>query len=185
VKIFFHSTLQFFSLALLLLHSPISFATSRGLTSKSLLVSAAIPLIGGAYSYTSGDIEGLKELALECLITAQLTTFTKNAIHRTRPNGENDLSFPSGHTAAAFVGASYLHHRYGIIWGAPMYVLAGVIGYQRVNVKDHYWSDVIAGAALGYAAGALFTARYPNVWFEPAVDVRNKSVGLQVNTRFG
>lgn len=158
---------------------------ANGLTTKSMLVSISIPAIGGVYSYTSGDIEGLKELGLACLVTAQLTTLLKNAVHRTRPNGDNDLSFPSGHTAAAFVGASYLQHRYGMVWGIPMYALASVIGYQRVNVKDHFWSDVIAGAALGYTAGAIFTAKYPNVWLEPTVDVENRSYGMQINARFG
>ncbi len=148
------------------------------------MVAVSIPVIAGTYSATSGDYEGLKELTLACLVTAQVTTLLKNSVRRTRPNGENDLSFPSGHTSAAFVGASFLHHRYGLRWGLPMYGLASLIGYQRVNVKDHYWSDVIAGAAIGYTAGAFFTVRFPNVWLEPVVDPRNKTYGMQVNARF-
>ncbi|MBI2791751.1 MAG: phosphatase PAP2 family protein [Gammaproteobacteria bacterium] len=162
-----------------------SISVAKGLTTKSMLVSASIPLIGGAYSYTNGDYEGLKELGLECALTAQIVTLLKNSVNRERPNGENNMSFPSGHTAAAFVGASYLHHRYGLVWGAPMYAIAGVIGYQRVNVKDHYWSDVIAGAAIGYAAGALFTARYPRVWVAPKFDPETNAFGLQMNAHFG
>ncbi|MBS0289173.1 MAG: phosphatase PAP2 family protein [Proteobacteria bacterium] len=162
--------------------SPITFAYD--FTTKSTLVAISIPAIAGVYSLTSGDYEGVKELTLETLLTAQVTVLLKNSVQRTRPNGENDQSFPSGHTAAAFVGASYLHHRYGLRWGVPMYAIAAVIGYERVNVKDHYWSDVIAGAAIGYAAGAFFTAKYPHVWFEPHVDPENKAYGITVKARY-
>jgi len=149
-----------------------------------MLVAISLPAIGGAYSLSSGDYEGFKEWGISCLITAQVTALLKHSVLRTRPNGENDLSFPSGHTSAAFVGASYLHHRYGLEWGLPMYVVAGVIGLERVNVKDHYWSDVIAGAVIGYAAGAFFTARYPNVWVAPFADPKERAAGVQVKVRY-
>ncbi len=149
-----------------------------------MLVALSIPAIGGVYSFTNGDYEGLKQWGLSCIVTAQLTTFLKHSVLRTRPNGENDLSFPSGHTSSAFVGASYIHHRYGLQWGIPMYILASVIGYERVNVKDHYWSDVIVGAAIGYTAGALFTVSYPNVWIAPYADTDNREVGMQVKIRY-
>ena len=183
MKTSLHKKSRLFILLILLIRS--SFSYADGLTTKSMLVSIAIPVIAGTYSATSGDYEGLKELTLACLVTAQATTLLKNSVLRTRPNGENDLSFPSGHTAAAFVGASYLHHRYGLNWGLPMYGIAAVIGYQRVNVKDHYWSDVIAGAALGYAAGAFFTVKFPHVWLEPVVDPLNKTYGVQVKAGYG
>jgi len=140
----------------------------------------SIPLIGGVYSSTLGDIEGIKELAYSCAFTAHITTLTKYTVKRERPNGSNNLSFPSGHASAAFTGASYLHHRYGFAWGAPMYAIAAVISYQRVNVKDHYWTDVIAGAALGYVSGYLFSAKYPNIWVAPTFEPRTKSYGLQL-----
>jgi membrane-associated phospholipid phosphatase len=181
VKIIFHNKQQLLSLLALLIVSPVSLGQSG---SKSMLVSAAIPLIGGAYSYTSGDYEGLKELGMSCLVTAHITTLLKNTVERTRPNGDDNLSFPSGHASAAFVGASYLHHRYGLNWGLPMYGVAAVISYQRVNVKDHYWSDVIAGAAIGYFSAAVFTNRFPKVWMEPDIDTENGSYGVRFKAFF-
>jgi membrane-associated phospholipid phosphatase len=144
----------------------------------------SIPLIGGLYSYTKGDIEGLMELTMSCAITAQVTALLKYTTHRTRPDGSDDLSFPSGHAAASFTGASYLHHRYGLNWGLPMYAIGTAISIQRVNVKSHYWTDVLAGAALGYLSGYLFTVKYPNVWISPDYNAQNNSYGMQMGMRF-
>lgn len=161
-----------------------SAATASGVASTSGLISIAIPAIGIVYSGTSGDIEGLKEIAMSSLVTAQLTTFLKNTVHRTRPNGDDQLSFPSGHAAASFMGASFLQNRYGWRWGVPMYALATVISVERVGGNDHYWTDIIAGAALGWGVAALFTVEYPNVRFEPIVDTQKKTYGLNVSANF-
>lgn len=177
-----HKIRNLLSFLILLLFTHQSLAD--GLTTKSMLVSIALPVIGGVVSFTMDDVEGLKELGMGCLVTAQVTVLLKNSVQRERPNGSDNMSFPSGHASSAFLGASYLHHRYGIVWGVPMYAIAAVIGLQRVNVKDHYWSDVIAGAAIGYAAGALFTVRYPGVWLEPDVDLTNKSYGVKFKANF-
>lgn len=152
---------------------------------KSMWVSIAVPVIGGVYSYTLDDVEGLRELGLGCLLTAQITTLLKYSVHRTRPDGSDNYSFPSGHTSAAFLGASYLHHRYGLVWGIPMYGIASAIGLQRVNVKSHYWTDVIAGAALGYTVAAFCTKQYPRAQITPIFDPANKTYGMQFTTSFG
>lgn len=171
------------ALSFLVLLSP-HVIQANGVTTRSALISASVPAIGLIYSYSIGDIEGIKELTLGCAVSAQLTTFLKNTVQRRRPNSENNLSFPSGHASFSFSGASYLHHRYGLGWGLPMYAVATAISIQRVNVKDHYWSDVIAGAALGFATGALFTARYPEVLIEPHFNASNRSAGLQFKYKF-
>lgn len=154
-------------------------ATLLGWSSKSTLTTFATPLIGLTYSLTISDYEGIKELAYSAAVTAQLTALLKYSVRRTRPNGDDDLSFPSGHASAAFMGASYLQFRYGWQWGVPMYALASAIGLQRINGDDHYWTDVLAGAALGTGVTYLFTVRYPDVWVMPQVDLATKSYSLQ------
>jgi undecaprenyl-diphosphatase len=61
-------------------------------------------------------------------------------------------SFPSGHAASAFTAAVLLA-------GSPLtpvYVaLASAIAFSRVYVRLHHASDIVAGAALGVALGAL------------------------------
>lgn len=79
----------------------------------------------------------------------------KYAINARRPNGGGQ-SFPSGHTAASFMGAEFIRKHYGELWGAPAYLAASWVGYTRVESHNHYWRDVIAGAALGIACNYDF-----------------------------
>jgi membrane-associated phospholipid phosphatase len=63
-------------------------------------------------------------------------------------------SFPSGHTIAAFSLATIFARRYGnhhrwVPWVA--YGLAGVVGFSRLSLQEHFPSDVFLGAALGYS----------------------------------
>lgn len=153
-------------------------------STQSIFATAATPLIAGVYSLTISDYEGVKELIYASLITAQLTTLLKNSIRRTRPNGENDLSFPSGHAAGSFMGASYAQFRYGWHWGVPLYGVAALVSLQRVNTDSHYWTDIIAGAALGTGCAYFFTVRYPNVWVIPDLDFQSKVYSLQLKYDF-
>lgn len=151
---------------------------------QSLLVSIAVPVVAGVYSYVQDDSEGIKELVLASLFTAHMTTLLKNTVRRTRPNFEDDLSFPSGHAAGAFTGASYMHHRYGLLWGVPAYTVATVIAYERITSNKHYWTDVIAGSALGILSGYLFTVRYPNIWLESNFDPEERAYRVGFKAKF-
>ena len=77
----------------------------------------------------------------------------KYATQRERPDGSNNLSFPSGHAADAFVVATVFSHYYGWKWGVPLYAAAGLIAVSRVEKGKHWPSDVAAGAAIGLLAG--------------------------------
>lgn len=93
---------------------------------------------------------------LVAFVRMEATTYAlKYAINAKRPNGGGQ-SFPSGHTAAAFMGAEFIRKHYGDYWGAPAYVAASWVGYTRVESHNHYWRDVIAGAALGIASNYDF-----------------------------
>jgi membrane-associated phospholipid phosphatase len=90
-------------------------------------------------------------------IVAQGTTqIIKFATHRTRPDG-SALSFPSGHTAAAFATATVLHDEFGWKVGIPAFAMAGWVATSRVQMDRHYLSDVIAGATVGLLAGRSLT----------------------------
>ena len=84
-------------------------------------------------------------------MTASVQTI-KHTSNIERPDGSNFRSFPSGHTATAFVGAHILFKEYKHI--SPMigfigYAVAGGTGVMRVINKKHWVSDVVAGAGMG------------------------------------
>lgn len=67
-------------------------------------------------------------------------------------------SFPSGHTAKAFAAATVvaLSLPAGERWlAAPAFALAALIAFSRLYLFVHFPTDVLAGACLGAAAGAL------------------------------
>lgn len=82
-----------------------------------------------------------------------ITHSTKNIIDRERPDGRGVNSFPSGHTATAFMSAQMLHKEYGQTispWiSVAGYGLAATTGMFRAIANRHWCSDVLAGAAIG------------------------------------
>lgn len=113
------------------------------------------------------DGAGAASLAKAYLSTLAVVYTLKYAVDRERPDGGRH-AFPSGHTASAFVGASFLQRRYGWRYGVPAYAAAGFVGWSRVHADKHHVSDVLAGAALGIGANVLFTERRPAVAVSPA-----------------
>ncbi len=81
------------------------------------------------------------------------TEVLKVAVGRERPNGQDNKSFPSGHTSNAFVLASVAQRHYGWKVGVPCYALAGLVGVSRIREDKHWLSDVVAGAGLGWVVG--------------------------------
>ncbi|MDR1331968.1 MAG: phosphatase PAP2 family protein [Tannerella sp.] len=76
----------------------------------------------------------------------------KNTTNIRRPDGSNNCSFPSGHTATAFVGAHILYREYRDV--SPWICVAGYAvatgtGVLRVLNRKHWISDVITGAGIG------------------------------------
>lgn len=73
----------------------------------------------------------------------------KATTHEMRPDGTTDNSFPSGHTATAFLGAEIVRHEYGLGWGLAAYGVATSVAALRVYHHRHFWWDTLAGAGLG------------------------------------
>ncbi len=103
-------------------------------------------------------VKYLRALFLTTVSQVSISAFTR----RNRPENSTDYlpwpsSFPSGHTAAAFVTAGSLAYSYGWAAGIPAYVFASAVGISRVKEDRHWASDVVAGAFIGtYWARASF-----------------------------
>lgn len=79
------------------------------------------------------------------------TYILKKSLNETRPDG-TQYSFPSGHTAEAFAGATLLATEYGENYKWVPYVAYGTattVGALRIANNRHYISDVLFGAGLG------------------------------------
>lgn len=112
--------------------------------------------------------DGSLQFAESYLVTHWITAGLKHAIHKRRPDGECCASFPSSHASTAFMGAGFIHARYGWEWALPAYAGATYVAISRVHAKRHYPEDVIAGAAIGVATSFFFTRRYQDVAVMPA-----------------
>ena len=124
-------------------------------------VAIAIPVMaGGVALLHDWDWVGVKELAVDTGLTVGTALLLKQIVREQRPDGSDWHSFPSDTAALAFAPASFLWDRYGWQYGAPAYLLAGYVGYERVNSKQHHWWDVAASAGIGWAYSRLITTRY-------------------------
>ncbi|WP_308365280.1 MULTISPECIES: phosphatase PAP2 family protein [unclassified Streptomyces] len=121
---------------------------------------AAIGVLGSARARKAA-LCGAASLALA---SATINTVGKWSVRRPRPLLEGvpavrqlvtqpqTTSFPSGHAASAFAFTAGLALE-SPGWGAAMAPVAVSVAFSRVYTGVHYPSDVMAGAALGVAAG--------------------------------
>jgi membrane-associated phospholipid phosphatase len=101
----------------------------------------------------------LASAAMSYGIMAALVNGIKYTAKEMRPDGSTANSWPSGHTATAFVGATLLHKEYGLT-RSPWFSVAGygvatATGVMRVLNNRHWVSDVMSGAGIGILSGEL------------------------------
>lgn len=75
--------------------------------------------------------------ATACLTMAILVNGFKYTIGEPRPDSGARNSFPSGHTATAFVGAELVREEYGNGYGAAAYLVASGIAFFRMYNNRH------------------------------------------------
>jgi membrane-associated phospholipid phosphatase len=111
-----------------------------------------VGLKAGGYESRSSWGRMLTSDAVSVAVMAAAVNGVKYSVRRLRPDGSRYNSFPSGHTATAFMTATLLHKEYG--WRNPWfsiggYTAAAVTGFSRLMNNKHWMSDVAAGAAIG------------------------------------
>ncbi|HLF15799.1 MAG TPA: phosphatase PAP2 family protein, partial [Bacteroidota bacterium] len=69
-------------------------------------------------------------------------------------------SLPSGHSAVAFAISTVLAKRIGRLWASvPLYTMAGLTALSLGWTGQHWPSDLLIGAAIGYLAGSYVVSR--------------------------
>ena len=82
----------------------------------------------------------------------------KHTIDSPRPNREDNHSFPSGHTATAFMAATLLNKEYGHLtpWiPVASYTVASLTAMGRQFNSEHWVSDLFVGAGIGIVSAEL------------------------------
>ncbi len=96
--------------------------------------------------------------AFTAAIMAAAVNTMKHTANVTRPDGSDNHSFPSGHTATAFMTATMLNKEYGHIspWiGVGAYTAATATGLMRMANNKHWLSDILTGAGIGVLSTEL------------------------------
>lgn len=91
----------------------------------------------------------------------------KLAAREQRPDSPARNSFPSGHTATAFMGAEFMRREYAGVspWVAYSgYAVAAATGLLHIYNDRHWANDVVAGAAIGIASTRLAYWLYPRIF---------------------
>lgn len=101
------------------------------------------------------------------LIMLSSVYLVKAISHEERPDGSDNLSFPSGHTAQAFLAASIVHTEFrdkSQWYGIGAYAVATSVGVLRMVNTKHWQSDVVAGAGFGILSAHLAYLTHRNRW---------------------
>ncbi len=110
----------------------------------------ALPLTAATATYTLDDPEGRSQLVMAYGVTLSSSYVLKGLFERERPDGSDNLSFPSFSAASAFTSAAFIQRRYGWDAGLPAYLAASYVGWSKVHSDRHHPTDVLAGAALAW-----------------------------------
>jgi hypothetical protein len=100
------------------------------------------------------------------IMMSSTVMLTKHLTKEVRPDGSNDMSFPSGHTATAFAAAEFLRREYKDVspwYGFAGYAMAATTGFLRMYNNKHWLGDVVAGAGVGIFCTDLAYLLYPSV----------------------
>ena len=132
----------------------------------------------------------------ESVIYAGVVTVTlKSLVGRSRPYtnrghtnfhpfsvADDKVSFPSGHSTFAFAFSTVMAHQVdNIFWKVGWFGAAGLVSYARIYHNEHWLSDVLMGAAIGYFSGRFVVNHHLNNKDEKISETKSKpyySVGI-------
>lgn len=137
---------------------------AEGLAVTTIVSALATPGGDSGSDWASAKLKGMLVEASAAVIAGSVTSALKNNTGRTRPDDSNDRSLPSAHASAAASFATLTSRNIDAIEMSPTSrkvlkfstgTVAAATAWARVESRDHYPSDVLAGAALGHFITAM------------------------------
>jgi len=145
---------------------------------KRFSTALSIAMLTGGLAFKDKKLLETTRLMFESLVITQLlTSWSKDLFGRARPytgkgphhfelfaaSGAQEFrSMPSGHTSSAFAMMTVIAERYDQWWvKIPAYTFAISVACQRMHSRQHWASDVIVGAGIGYWVGSTLANRHP------------------------
>lgn len=129
--------------------------------------------VASVYGLSAIGVKGKNNLRDKTVIVATsylIMGIAVNSLKRTlkveRPDGSGFNSFPSGHTATAFMGAELVYQEYkdvSIWYGISGYLVATGTGAFRLYNNRHWLTDVVAGAGIGILSAKAAYWLYPSI----------------------
>jgi len=124
-------------------------------------------------------------------LSALYTVAIKGITNTQRPTTQfqdGHYGFPSYHTASTFCLAAVIDEYYGCWAGIPAYVLAGLVGWSRIDQREHDLSDVVFGSILGFVIGKTVARahleRYSGFRVTPCYDPTSGTAGVTLDKQF-
>ncbi len=101
----------------------------------------------------------------------------------------NRWAWPSGHTSSSFTVASVLDEFYGHKVGYPAYAAASLVGLRMMDKEDHWASDVVFGAVLGWVIGHTIAGKHKSLEIAdieiiPYTNPQTGTIGINLTKRF-
>lgn len=146
-----------------MVHAPEgSWLFSAGRTWSDLSLAIVPMIVGGmmAADRTTGE-QALTSVGYATIMTLSLKVASGRGrpLHDEGPHffspmsfDDHHHSFPSGHAAVAFALAASIADSYPQ-WAGLGYAAAAGVAFSRVVVREHWASDAVFGAVMGYAIG--------------------------------
>lgn len=159
-------------------HREASFVSNVG-TFVYIGAGALLPLAEDGKQGKNHTLRAVDALAVSTIAEEAL----KHVVRERRPDMGGYDSFPSGHTTAAFTIAtmqSAFHPHQAPLW----YAGAALIGVSRVDLREHHWHDVIAGALIGFGAARWELSRHRGLLLQPWIEPDERRAGLSASARF-
>lgn len=154
--------------------------------SGKILAGLTATMLAGGLIFKDRKLLTTSRLLIESsILTGFITHSNKFLFGRSRPytgRGQHDFhpfkfskanqyhSFPSGHASAVFSMMTVVAKQYDQWWiKYPAYTLAVSVALQRMDDRQHWFSDVVVGGAIGYWVSNTLVNRHKRESRKPSV----------------